>query len=72
VTLKEEIEDLRTWFDPHKSAKTNILNALEAYLENQGEVDMHYQADVALLALINDPDVTEAFIKINRYYDPYE
>jgi hypothetical protein len=69
MTLEEEIEDLRTWFDPRKSTKANVLDALEAYLENQGEVDMHYQADIALLALINDPDVTEAFLKINREYE---
>jgi hypothetical protein len=69
MTLEEEIEDLRTWFDPCKSTKANVLNALEAYLENQDEVDMHYQADIALLALINDPDVTKAFLKINREYE---
>jgi hypothetical protein len=62
------IADIRDAFDVRLSAKANILQVLKSfgvYLSN----DFHHQADMALLALINDPDITKAFLSLNREYD---
>jgi len=69
---REEIQDIRSWFDPKKSSKANIIDCLDATFENQdnhGHEWAHWQADMALLALINDPEITEAYLKISRSYE---
>jgi hypothetical protein len=64
---QKEIEDIRWFFDPKKSSKQNILDFLNAI--NEEDHEEHHSADMALLALINDPDITNAYLKIARHYD---
>jgi len=68
---REEIQDIRSWFDPKKSSKANVIDCLEVTFEAQSDVrcaNDHWRADMALLALINDPEITEAYLKILRSY----
>lgn len=48
-------------------AKLLDLGAVPA--EEYSESDAHYAADRALLAYINDDDVTEAFDALHKWYE---
>jgi endogenous inhibitor of DNA gyrase (YacG/DUF329 family) len=60
-----EIDNLRASFDPKLSSKANVLQLLKL----ASDKGSHYQADMALLALINDPDVTAAYLDVYKEYD---
>jgi len=64
ITDKLEIDDMRTSFDPQLSSKANVLRLLELAADKGS----HYRADMALLTLINDPDITAAYLDVYREY----
>jgi hypothetical protein len=73
IDASSAIGTMRAMFDPKKTTKANVL----AMLKNQTWPDgrpyppdiAHYNADMLLLALINDPDITTAFDAIEKWYE---
>ncbi len=50
-------------------SKEELLAALKICKQNEGDVEMaHYDADLALLEYINDPEIKSAFEDIKRWY----
>jgi hypothetical protein len=47
--------------------KFELLEALNDYRNDRPDYG-HEQADMALLKYINDPDITTAFLEIERWY----
>jgi hypothetical protein len=47
--------------------KNELLEVLVDY-KNDIPDEGHQQADIALLKYINDPDITTAFLEIERWY----
>lgn len=53
--------------------KQKLINDLKRLkiiemLPNSDTEDIHYQADMLLLKFINNKEVTEAFMNLNRWY----
>jgi len=48
--------------------KTKLLENLIAIEKEYSPEDGHEKADKLLLAYINDPEITAAFMKIDRWY----
>jgi len=65
LTNQLKIDSMRDSFDPKLSSKANVLQLLKL----AGDNGSHYSADMALLALINDPDIMAAYLDVYREYD---
>jgi hypothetical protein len=61
-----DVDDIRGSFDPELSTKANVLQILKRLA--MSNYDEHYKADMALLALINDPDIIAAYSDIYPQY----
>lgn len=48
--------------------KDKLLHILEMCAKSQDEEEAHIKADKALLAYIEDKEITKAFNKINKWY----
>lgn len=48
--------------------RNEVVAALQALEDTDDPDDAHYMADAILLALIDDPEITDAFRKISKWY----
>jgi len=68
--LRKNVEALRESFDPALSTRTNVLIELQKMGGHKMNQDVdHPRADLLLLALINDPEITAAFAAIEKWYE---
>jgi hypothetical protein len=48
--------------------RDELLDALRRWQQTRDHEGAHYNADMALLEYINDPEITAAFEAIRRWY----
>jgi hypothetical protein len=49
-------------------SKAELLEILRKCAESEDQEDGHYEADQALIRFINDPEITEAYEKVGKWY----
>jgi len=67
--LLQAVAELREDLDPALSTRNNILKWLRELQCSDAPKGAHLQADLLLLALINDPEIMEAFVSIEKWYE---